>query len=249
MIILERLVEFLAVNFPSVREILFIGPLYLAWCTGVLWFAGLLKQKGIKTGYTRKIFHFLIFGSVVVLQGFYGTGAVLLFGAMCTGVVFYAVFRGDGHILYEALAREKDAPLKRWFVVLPWLTTLIGGVAGNLLFGHLAIVGYLVTGLGDAIGEPAGTWFGRHPYKVWSLSPVPAIRTLEGSAAVFLASVAALLLSLLFLPETGTSPHLFSKLLAIAGIASFTEAVTPHGWDNASMQLVPTALVQWWMIY
>ncbi len=157
--IFGNLLHFFTDNFPSAKSILVMGPVYLAWCTVVLWFAGRMKQKGVKTGYTRKIFHFLIFSSVVILQWLLGTDAVLLFGAMCTLLVFYAVYRGDGHIFYEALAREKDAPRRRWFVLLPWLTTGIGGVAGNLFFGHLAIAGYLVTGLGDAIGEPAGTRF------------------------------------------------------------------------------------------
>lgn len=245
--IFEKLLHFFVDNFPSSKAILFMGPVYLAWCTGVLWFAGRMKQRGVKTGYTRKIFHFLIFGTVVILQWLLGTDAVLLFGAMCSLLVFYAVYRGDGHIFYEALAREKDAPRRRWFVLLPWLTTGIGGVAGNLFFGHLAIAGYLVTGGGDAIGEPAGTRFGRHPYKVWSLSKVPAIRTLEGSAAVFLASFMAILLAVLFLPELNASPSLMVKAAVIALVAACTEAITPHGWDNATMQLIPTALVQWWM--
>jgi len=38
-------------------------------------------------------------------------------------------------------------------------------------------------GWGDAVGEPVGTRFGRHPYRVPSLAGVPATRTLEGSLA------------------------------------------------------------------
>lgn len=78
---------------------------------------------------------------------------------------------------------------------LPWLTTLVGGVVANVWFGPLAIAGYLVTGMGDAIGEPAGTRFGRHPYRVWSLSAVRATRTLEGILAVFMVSFLALVIT------------------------------------------------------
>jgi hypothetical protein len=36
------------------------------------------------------------------------------------------------------------------------------------------------------------------------------------------------------------------KILLIAGAATLAEAVSPHGWDNATMQVVPTALV--WLL-
>jgi len=162
-------------------------------------------------------------------------------------VVFYAVFRGPGNLLYEALAREKDEPRRSWFVILPWLTTLIGGVVSNVLFGPLAIAGYLVTGMGDAIGEPVGTRFGRHPYRVWSLSSVRAERTVEGSGAVFAVSLLALVLTVLLIPALKESFLWFPRVVGIALIAAVVEAITPHGWDNATMQLVPTALVYGWM--
>lgn len=106
------------------------------------------------------------------------------FGAMCSLVVLCCI-QGPGDLLYEALAREADAPRRSWFVILPWLTTLVGGLLSNVLFSNLAIAGYLVTGMGDAIGEPVGVRFGRHPYKAWSLTAVRATRSLEGSLAVF----------------------------------------------------------------
>lgn len=37
------------------------------------------------------------------------------------------------------------------------------------------------------------------------------------------------------------------KLVAIAGAAALAEAVSPHGWDNATLQLVPPALVWFYM--
>jgi len=176
---------FILENFPSLQTILVGVPLFLAWTWCCLLVAGRLKRRGMRTGYTRKIFHFLIFGTVVLLQWLWGTPSVLVFGAMCSLVVFYAVFRGPGDLLYEALAREADAPRRSWFVILPWLTTLVGGLLSNVLFSNLAIAGYLVTGMGDAIGEPVGVRFGRHPYKAWSLTAVRATRSLEGSLAVF----------------------------------------------------------------
>ena len=38
----------------------------------------------------------------------------------------------------------------------------------------------------------------------------------------------------------------FLKILLIAGASTLAEAVSSHGWDNATMQVVPTALV--WLL-
>jgi phytol kinase len=223
------------------------GPLGLAWSFAALWFAGKLRQRGSRTGYTRKIFHFLIFSTVAALEWRAGTPAVCLFGGMCTLAVFFAIWRGPGNLLYEAMARPKDEPHRTFFILVPYFATLAGGLVANIVFGPVAVAGYLVTGLGDAIGEPVGTRFGKHHYRVRSLSSVPATRSLEGSMAVFVMSAVGLLLA------AGASPHIalgafgIPKVLVIAAASALTEAVSPHGWDNATMQIVPTALVWAWM--
>lgn len=244
---LDRVLGFFVDNVPSWKVIAIGGPLGLAWSFAVLWFAGRLKRNGIRTGYTRKVFHFLIFSTVAVLQWQFGTAAVCLFGGMCTLAVFFAVWRGPGNMLYEAMAREKDEPHRTFFILVPYFTTLVGGLVSNMLFGPLAVAGYLVTGLGDAIGEPAGTRFGKHHYRVRSLSSVPATRSLEGSAAVFIMSVVALALAACVSPLIVFTRFGILKLLVIAAASTLSEAISPHGWDNATMQVVPTALVWLWM--
>jgi len=47
-----------------------------------------------------------------------------VFGAATSLVIAYALARGDGHYMYEALAREKDAPHRTRFIVEPYLATL-----------------------------------------------------------------------------------------------------------------------------
>ena len=243
----ERALGFFVENFPSWKAIGTGGPLGLAWSLAALWFAGRLKQRGLRTGYTRKVFHFLIFGTVAALQWRLGTPAVCLFGGMCTLAVFFAVWRGPGNMLYEAMAREKDEPHRSFFILVPYFTTLVGGLASNILFGPLAVAGYLVTGLGDAIGEPVGTMFGKHPYRVRSLSSVPATRSIEGSAAVFLMSAVALILAAALSPQIALGHFGVLKVLVIAAASTLAEALSPHGWDNATMQVLPTALVWLWM--
>jgi len=245
--VFERLSAFVTANLPSWPALVQGGPIGLAWSLAALWFAGWLQRRGARTGYTRKVFHFLIFATVAVLQWRLGTPAVCLFGAACTVAVFTAVWTGPGSLLYEAIARPKDAPHRTLFVVVPYLATLIGGVASNLAFGPVAVAGYLVTGLGDAIGEPVGAMFGKHAYRVRSLSSVPATRSLEGSVAVFLMSVSALLVAAGISPEITLGHFAAGKLLAIAAASTLAEAVSPHGWDNLTMQVIPSALAWAWL--
>ena len=140
--LLARVPEFFVANFPSLPAWLIGGPLGLAWSCAALGFAGWLKRRGVRTGYTRKTFHFLIFGTVAMLQWRGGTPAVCLFGATCSLAVFYAVWRGPGNLFYEAMAREKDEPHRTHFILVPYFTTLVGGLASSLLFGPLAIAGF-----------------------------------------------------------------------------------------------------------
>jgi phytol kinase len=89
--------------------------------------------------------------------------------------------------------------------------------------------------------------FGRHVYRVRSLSSVPATRSLEGSAAVFLMSAAALLVAAGVSAEITLGHFAVGKVLAIAAAGALVEAVSPHGWDNLTMQIVPSALAWAWL--
>jgi phytol kinase len=243
----DRTIDFFVQNFPSWQALLIGAPVGLAWSLASLWFAGRLKRRGMMTGYTRKVFHFLIFSTVAALQWRLGTPAVCLFGGMCTLVVFFAIWRGPGNMLYEAIARQKDDPHRTFFVIVPYFTTLVGGLASNIFFGSFAIAGYLVTGLADAVAEPVGTMMGKHTYPVPSLRSVPTTRSWEGSLAVFLFSVIALCLAAALTPQISWSYFAVFKLFTIAAVCTVSEALCPHGWDNAAMQIVPSALVWAWM--
>jgi phytol kinase len=198
-----------------------------------------LKTKlRLPTGYTRKLFHVLIFTSAVIVHAFGGFWAVCVFGVMVSLVVGLAVVRGRGDRLYEALAREQDGPDRTYYIVIPYFATLIGGMTSNVFFGPLAVVGYLVGGLGDAAGEPAGVRWGRHRYAV----SAGGSKTFEGSLAVMAASVVALLIGVAISPELRFDLRSFIALPAIATVCTLVEAFSPRGWDNVPMQIVPTVL-------
>lgn len=239
----ERIFGFFFENFPTIHEFLISGPPGFIWALFTLGLAGVLKSRcGWQTGYTRKLFHFSIFGTVAVLHFLAGTRAVCLFGAMTSLVIFFAVFMGPGNLLYEAMAREKDEPRRTWFILVPYFATFAGGVVSNVLFGTAAVAGYLVCGIGDAIGEPVGTMFGKHKYRVPSLAGVASFRSIEGSAAIFLASIVSVYAVIVLSVPLISSTDACLVALAVAAVSTFIEAVSPHGWDNATMQIVPSFL-------
>ena len=242
--VISPFADFFRLNFPTWQAFCLYGPSGVLWSFTSLWFAGYMKKRGMKTGYTRKIFHFLTFFTVALLHWLAGTQAVLVFGASCSLVVFYAVWQGNGNHFYEALAREKDAPHRTWFILVPWFTTLLGGVLSNVFFSEVVLAGYLIAGVGDAVGEPAGARFGSHFYRVWSRSSVPAFRSIEGSAAVLLASGLMTLLAISVIPQPAFHPGWGFRVLGIAAASALVEAFSPHGWDNLTMQVVPAFLVQ-----
>ena len=211
----------------------------LVWSYTCLSFAGHLKKSlRVHSGYTRKLFHLLIFTSAVIAHALGGFWAVCVFGLMVSLVVGLAVVRGRGNSMYEALAREQDGPNRTYYIVVSYFATLIGGMTSNLIFGPLAVFGYLVGGLGDAAGEPAGIRWGKHAY---TFSP-GVTKTFEGSLAVLTASVLALLIGVAISPELHFDLRSLFVLPVIAIVCTLVEACSPRGWDNVPMQIVPTVL-------
>ena len=226
----------------TITEFLVCGPVGLLWSYLCLKAAAYLKVRQLRTGYTRKIFHCLIFLSVVVVHALWGFVAVCLFGSMVSLVVAYAVWRGRGHSFYEALAREEDGPARTYYVIAPYFATMIGGLASNFVFGPLAIMGYLVGGLGDAAGEPVGTRWGKHRFAIPVVGKTRATRSIEGSLGVLIVSLIALLVGIGITPDLHLNVRAIIFLPFIALACAVAEAVSPHGWDNTPMQIVPALL-------
>jgi len=207
--------------------------------------ARLKLRRGVRTNYTRKIFHFAIFSVATGLHIAGGWPWVNAYALGVVAVILFGVWRGDGHALYEPLARERDAPHRTFYIFVPLITTALGGLVSNAVAGDFALVGYLVTGWGDAVGEPVGARWGRHPYRVLTLRRVACTRTLEGSAAVGIAAWLAASLALVLgfdVPLATACLH----GLAIGLITLAVEAASPHGSDNFTT-MVAAALAAMWM--
>lgn len=225
---------------PGARTAAILVPAAALYTFLAASFAGWLRtRRGVRAPYTRKIFHFSIFTMASVVHLVWGLPGVVTFGSIVALAVLYAIGRGDGHPFYEAMARPTDSPRRTLFILVPLATTALGGLLGNLLFADRALIGYLVAGWGDAVGEPVGTRWGRHRYHVPSLAGVKATRSYEGSAAVLICGCAAATMGLLALGHAPGTAIMVGIACGIAG--ALVEAFSTHGLDNFTVQIAATA--------
>ncbi len=232
--------SFILAALPAPWMFITLAPAFLAYGGAAAWFAGWLRSsRGVRVSYTRKIFHFSIFTVAGLVQLAWGLPAVSLFGSLVAAIVLYAVWRGDGYPVYEAMARDTDRPRRSLFILVPLATTAAGGLASNLFFPQFAFVGYLVCGWGDALGEPVGSRWGKHGYRVPSIGGVRAHRTLEGSLAVCLGGAFAATIGLYLFGLSGSSA--LTAGIACGVFGALVEAVSNHGLDNFTIQVAASA--------
>lgn len=233
-------IDFLEHSLPDLKMIVLLVPLFLLY-TGIGGaFAGWLRMnRNVQTPYTRKIFHFYIFTMAGILHLSVGLSAVVLFGVIVTICVLYAIYRGNNFPFYEAMARPTDEPHRTFFIVVPLIAMALGGGLVNLFFNKFAHVGYFVVGWGDAIGEPVGVKWGRHKYKVPSFLGIRVTRSLEGSAAIFAVSFIGAFLGLFVVGIPFIKALLAGLACGITG--AMVEAISSHGLDNFTIQIVAAA--------
>ena len=233
--------DFLTRALPSKSLILMTGPFIFIYVVLIAILVCYLKLRHqMRTPYTRKIFHFLIFSTAGIFQYRFGLPLVVLFGSVVSVIILVTVMIGEGFVMYEALARENDRPHRTLFVLVPLLTTALGGIIINLFFAKFAFIGYMVGGWGDAVGEPVGTRWGKHRYAVPSLMGVPAQRSLEGSTAVVIVSSLIAFIGL-YVFHYPAPTALGTAILCGVGSAAI-EAISNHGLDNLTIQVAAAGI-------
>ena len=229
-------IELLAI-LPTPFDLFVVFPLSIAFVTLSAYIAAVVKKRGVRTGFTRKIFHFIVFTTAFILSILYPVDVVAAFGAGAGVFVLAVIFFKNGFMapLYNALARESDEPHRDYYLIMPFIATAIGGILAIMLFPQWYYAGYLATGWGDAAGEPIGVKFGRHRFRVPTLSATKCTRTLEGSLGVFLASGAAIMVAIAI---TGSlTPYTAASAILAALAMTMVESISPHGLDNLTTML------------
>ena len=203
----------------------------------------LVYYKDVKVNYTRKINHFALFFLPMYLDTIIPYGKSIEFITMggflsvLTLIIYISPVRSKVPFIarmFLSFDRPEDRPY-----TLKWLSTQIA--AGYIIIipmiflfykeglSNLIFIPILINGIGDGLAEPVGIRFGRLKYKTYALfSKRKYVRTIEGSACVFITSVIVI-----FLFKSCFSPAEFICALIFIPIAmTLAEAFAPHTWDT-----------------
>ena len=209
--------------------------LFLLYGLFSLYFTSWLKQKKlVHTVYTRKIFHLLIFTAAGLIMLVWGTMHVFIFGFIISCLIIFTIIRGRKSSFFQAIARNSDMTHSSLNIILPFISTAIGGAASVLIFGKFSLVGFLISGWGDGIAEPVGAKCGLHKYKTPPWKKNANYKSLEGSASVFIVGIIAAVIALLLLEI----PLKETIIIAVccSFVSTITEAFSLPGTDNLTVQ-------------
>ena len=216
----------------------------IAVITGVL-----VRDHGLKVNYTRKINHFAIsFLPELLYKAIHYemnnmtvvAGAIISLGYF---IFFIPPLRRRVKAFetaFYAIDRPEDRPHTLFWFVSQFAAGIIVIIPFYLYFSHfytyqLLYVSLLINGLGDGLAEPVGIRFGRHFYNVRPLFGTKKyVRTLEGSACVFLSAI----ILLICLRDLFSPIQLIASLIILPIAAALAEAFSPHTWDAPFILLV-----------
>ncbi len=197
------------------------------------------KRQGYSQAFTRKLVH--------IGAGMWVWGILALFDTWQIGLIPFGTFIVLNYIFYrftvfQAMDTADSTPGTVYFAFsITLLYALFWRPDGSEDWAVIATGGVMAMTWGDAMASIVGTAWGRRGYVVRGHR-----RTLEGSASMFLASFAALALTLAWLPGSSLSPtaealQTGTALLyacVAAAVATLAEAVSPAGTDNLSVPLL-----------
>ena len=239
----EIFTEFLS-GLPDIHTVIILLVIFTSWAFLCAKISAYLKiRRALQTGYTRKAYHFLVFISAAVINLLFGFSGVCLFGIIVSGFILYALLRRKSSGLYLALAREKDHPHSALYILIPFLSTLSGGILINYFFPEFVLLGYLVCGIADASGEVIGTMYGRRTFKVRLVNFHKSVKSLEGSGSIFIISC---LIYAVFsiITHQGVNLSLVAAVFLSSLTVTVAEILTPKGFDNLTIQVLAILVYQ-----
>jgi len=100
---------------------------------------------------------------------------------------------------------------------------------------YFAVLGILIMTWGDGLAAVIGSNFGKHPYKIFGNK-----KSIEGTATMFLVSLAIALLILSILPLLLWQQLVISAIIAL--VATFLESFAQYGIDNFAVPIGSAAI-------
>lgn len=168
----------------------------------------------------RKIIHIGVSNWVFILTGCFNTLSFALIGPV-TFIILNGAFVYSGAAKLLGMGNRKRDNGLIYFPFSLLVMTLL--YYRGLIQAHDVIAGTLVMGYGDGFAALLGSKFGHHKYSVMN-----AQKSWEGTAVMFIASLAVILL---------VTPYSIPKAIMMAVVATVFEAVTPLGLDNITVPL------------
>lgn len=201
-------------------------------------FETLGKKKHISQFVTRKLTH--------IFAGLWTWGVLILFEHRVPGLIPYATFIVLNYLFYRKqtyshMDTQDSTPGTIYFALSITLCfAFLWYPNGPQDHISIAMASIMTMTLGDAMAALLGKHYGKRTYRIWDIP-----KTFTGSAAMFVSSALAILLTLTWLPESSLAPfetaYSFQPLLFIslfaAAVATAIEAVTPKGLDNLTVPL------------
>ncbi len=209
----------------------------------------LVKYKGVKVNYTRKINHFVLFfvplyvDRVFAYEETFGLFILGAFLAILTLLIYMEPVRKKVALvrtMFLSFDRPEDRPYTFLWIVTQIAAGFLVAVPMIVLFSYYDLLPWmfvpiLINGIGDGLAEPVGVKFGRHPYQTRALfTRKKYVRTIEGSACIFLTSIAVLV----YFHDLFTPAQLVASLFILPPAMTLAEAFSPHTWDTPFLFLV-----------
>lgn len=197
------------------------------------------KRLRWRQAFTRKLVH--------IGAGMWIWGILGLFDTWAYGIIPFATFIVLNYLFYryqifKAMDTTESTPGTVYFAIsITLLFVLLWRPAGPVDRAPIAAAAVMAMTWGDGLASIVGQAFGRHPYRVLDHQ-----RSWEGTAAMAIASLVTIGLTLWLLPGSAWSPfstpfpaaRLVVMTLGGALVATAAEALSPAGTDNLSVPLL-----------
>jgi dolichol kinase len=239
-------------------EILFLKK-FLLYSSYILtaWILGKLKQNyNIKTNYTRKINHIVVWFipylvdviisvSETTLSNIWNVALAIIGLVIWTEPIRNFDKTGFIETTFLAIDRPEDRPNTLKWITYQAIGTGATVIPFSILFNQFNKPNYILIPLmiltfGDGLAEPIGIRFGKHKYKVKAIgSSKEYTRSVEGSACVFISAITILAI----LHEDFNNYELIANIIFLPIIATLTEAFSPHTLDNPILFTICSSVI------